>query len=133
MPPIRAFVVALLAALAPAPAHAQQPAAPSSEGSIVGRVFDGGSGMGIEDVAVELSGPGGRTDKQVSGADGTFEFRAIPAGRYRIRFERSGYRPSTMTDFEVVAGQPNRADFPLPPLPEAVAEPSDIEEFVVVA
>jgi TonB-dependent receptor len=135
MLPIRAVVLLLLAALAPALALAQAEA-PGAEGSVVGRVFDSESGAGLEGVTVELSGPAAPTESRLSGADGAFEFPALPPGRYSIRFEKDGYRPSTMTEFEVVAGQPNRADFPLPPLPAAAAaEPdlSDVEEFVVIA
>jgi len=132
MLPIRAVVLLLLAVLAPFPAFAQA-AAPAAEGGIVGRVFDSVSSAGLEGVTVTVSGPAEAT--RTSGADGGFEIPALPAGRYRIRFEKAGYRPSTMTDFEVVAGQPNRADFPLPPLPGAATEPelSDVEEFVVIA
>lgn len=135
MLPIRAVAILLLAALAPAPVFGQAAPLPA-EGSVVGRVFDGESGAGLEGVTVELSGPAAASASQLSGTDGAFEFPALPAGRYRIRFEKEGYRPSTMTDFEVVAGQPNRADFPLPPLPPTAApEPdlADVEEFVVIA
>jgi TonB-dependent receptor len=128
----RPLLFVVLCALAPAPARAQAEA-PAGGANLSGRVFDSVSGTGLEGVTVELTGPAG-TESQLSGADGAFEFPAVAPGRYTVRFEKEGYRPSTMTDFGVLAGQPNRADFPLPPLP-AAAEPelSDVEEFVVIA
>jgi TonB-dependent receptor len=122
----------LLCALGLAPALARAEA-PAGDASLSGRVFDSVSGTGLAGVTVELSGAAG-SQSRLSAADGAFEFPAVAPGRYTVRFEKEGYRPSTMTDVEVLAGQPNRVDFPLPPQP-AAAEPdlSDVEEFVVIA
>jgi outer membrane receptor protein involved in Fe transport len=111
-----------------------------SGGGIVGRVFDAETGVSLEGVTVSVSGPAsepGATPPEavrVTDAEGAFELPSLPPGRYDIRFVKPGYRKSSMTDFVVMAGQPNRADFPLPPLASAAAEAMpDVEEFVVVA
>jgi outer membrane receptor protein involved in Fe transport len=75
-----------------------------------------------------------RQEIRATGPDGTFEFASVPAGSYRIRFSRPGYRDSGLADLAVRPDRANRADFPLPPLPrEAGSDQSaDIEEFLVV-
>jgi TonB-dependent receptor len=129
----------LLAVCIPGPgARAQE-----GEGTIIGQVIDAVTGLAVEGVTVTVIGPpppgGGAPAEtsEVTDPQGAFTFPSVPAGRYSLRFVRSGYRESRMTDFAVAAGQLNRADFPLPPLPAAAAEESgpvpDIEEFVVIA
>jgi TonB-dependent receptor len=114
-----------------------QSAAPAGEGSVVGRVTDGETGSPLGGVTVTLVGPDGsesREETRVTDAEGAFAFDAVPAGRYRVRYTKAGHRDSTMTDLVVAEGSPTRADFPLPRATEGIAEePTDIEEFVVVA
>ncbi len=133
--------IALCAALLlPVPAPAQEAAAPG-EGTVAGRVIDGETGTPVEGATVIVISPQpedgsqARQEVQTTDAEGAFEFPAIPAGQYTISFVKSGYRSSTLTNFEVQAGEQNRADFPLPPLPseEASGEVLELEAFVVEA
>jgi outer membrane receptor protein involved in Fe transport len=132
-PTLRALLLALLL-LCPALARAQ------GAGSIAGRVFDGDSGEPIAGVSVVVvwlekddSGQP-RQELRTTDAKGAFEFAAIPAGTYTIGFTKSGYRASNMANFEVVAGQVNRADFPMPKLPTGTAEQVlELDAFVVEA
>jgi outer membrane receptor protein involved in Fe transport len=108
-------------------------------GGLEGRVVDAGSGLALEGVTVTATasppGPGVEPPREMrsSDADGGFAFRALPAGRYVLHFEKPGYRASTLSDVVVEAGRPNRVEFRLPPQPHAEPEPSDVEEFVVIA
>jgi TonB-dependent receptor len=137
-------LLALLAALGPAalPARAQAPAAGDAgeRGEVGGQVFDRESGDPIEGVTVVLLWPDpgdGSTPPQrvtVTDARGAYRFGPVPAGRYSVTFVKSGYRAAKMTRFEVVPGQPNRADFPLQPTGPATAESVlELEAFVVEA
>lgn len=141
-------LVAIIAAILVGPAAARAENA-GGDGAVVGRVFDAVSGLAVENATVVLIGPAapdGTEPAQRSGttnADGQFEFEQVEPGTYSVRFTRQGYRESTMTDLTVKAGEPGRADFPLPPLAAAAAEaedaagkgeePSQLEEFVVTA
>ncbi len=119
------------------PAWSQTPA---ETGTVRGRVFDGGTRDPLAGTTVTLVFPAApdvaepKQESRVTGSNGEFEFTGVPPGMYRIRLRKPGFRDSTMTDFVVVAGQENVADFPLPLLPTATSEPRpDVEEFVVVA
>jgi hypothetical protein len=132
------FACLLLAASVLAtPAWAQGEAAP---GQVSGRVFDSETGKPIEGATVIVLWPapadGGEPHQEVQATDaeGAFEFPAIAAGTYRINFVKSGYRSSSIAALAVHAGQRNRADFPLPPLPpETSSDILDLDEFVVEA
>jgi outer membrane receptor protein involved in Fe transport len=106
---------------------------------LTGSVVDSNTTAPLEGVrvtAVEagaFSGPGADLPRQTSGADGSFRFPALPPGRYELRFEKEGYRASSLADVQVDAGRPNAVEFQLPPLPPAEPELSDVEEFVVIA
>ena len=109
-------------------------------GTVRGQVIDSESAAPIDGVTVTVTpsagatpgGPGGQ--ERVTDASGAYEFPALPAGSYSIKFTKSGYRVSLMTSFTVKAGEMNRADFPLPPLPpQAAEEMPGFEEFVVEA
>jgi len=110
------------------------------EGSIAGQVFDGTTGAPIENATVIViwpdPGDGGepKQDVQVTAGDGSYEFPSVPPGRYELSFIKAGYRASDMIDFEVKAGQENRADFPMPPQsgPEG-GEVLELEPFVANA
>jgi outer membrane receptor protein involved in Fe transport len=126
----------LLLSVHTARAWGQSGAVAPETGTLVGRVFDASTGSALEGVSVVLSWSAGgeaREARRISDGEGAFEFGEVPSGTHTLRFERSGYRDSTMTDFVVLAGQPNRADFPLPPAVAAQESGSAPEEFVVRA
>ncbi len=127
--PARLLALVLLALCFPASVRAQAPA-PAS-GSVRGKVIDSESAAPLEGVTVTID-PGGL--ERTTNAAGEFEFPAVPAGSYGIKFAKSGYRASLMTSFTVKPGVVNQADFPLPPLPpQATEEMPGFEEFIVEA
>lgn len=109
------LILLLIVTIAPALAQAQV------TGTISGRVFDGENGLPLENATVILVfpevGDGSESRQEIasSGPDGDYEFDAIPAGFYVLSFVKSGYRASSVTNFEVLANQDNTADFPMPP------------------
>ena len=131
-----ALVALLLAAALFSPAHAQQ-----ATGTISGRVFDADTGVPIENANVMLERadpPEGADAMQglvITGVEGDYEFGAVPAGRYTLRFIKSGYRTSNITGFEVVAGQDNVANFPMPATPQAAlgGDIMELEAYTVEA
>ncbi|MDJ0849362.1 MAG: TonB-dependent receptor [Myxococcota bacterium] len=119
---------------------APAPAARAGEGTIVGQVFDADSGAPVAGVTVIVTWPPPadgsepKIEVKVTDAGGAFEFPSVPEGSYTVAFSKSGYRPATMNNFAVQAGQLNRADFPLPPLPVAAAgQVLQLDAFVVEA
>jgi len=111
-----------------------------SMGTISGRVFDGSTGAPLEKATVILAfpdpGDGSEPRQEVAttGPAGDYEFGAVPAGSYTLSFIKSGYRASSLTEFEVVAGQDNVADFPMPPrATEASGDVLELDAFVVEA
>lgn len=109
-------------------------------GTISGRVFDGETGAPIENATVVLAFPDpgdgseARQEVATTGPDGDYEFDAIPAGAYDLSFVKSGYRASSVTNFDVVAGQDNVVDFPMPRLSTATSgEILELDAFVVEA
>ncbi|MHA7836641.1 MAG: carboxypeptidase-like regulatory domain-containing protein, partial [bacterium] len=133
-----AFGVGLILLAGAGVAGAQQ-AGPES-GTISGRVFDGQSGAPLQNATIILafpdSGDGSEPRQEVAttGPAGDYEFGAVPAGTYTLSFIKSGYRASSLTDFEVVAGQDNVADFPMPPrAAETSGDVLELDAFVVEA
>lgn len=111
-------------------------------GVVVGHVVDGQTGLPISGATVIViwpvpeDGSEAPQEVRVTEFDGGYEFRNVPEGRYTLTFVKSGYRASTVTDFEVKAGQDNAADFPLPPMPAAMPggeEVMELDAFVVEA
>ncbi len=134
----RIIGVLCLSFLLAAGSRAQDPV--PLDGSVRGVVIDADSAAPLEGVKVTVvfppGPPGGspREEERTTDANGAYEFPAIPAGSYNLRFEKRGYRLSTMMSFAVKPGEANRADFPLPALPpEAAEEMPGFEEFVVEA
>jgi len=124
------------AASGAADAQAEQ----AETGTVLGQVFDADTGQPLEGATVILEPPppqAGRAPDpvlRVTDERGAYRIAGVPPGPYVVRFRKAGYRDSAMTDFEVVAGQVNRADFPLPPRPpEAAGEILQLDEFVVEA
>jgi TonB-dependent receptor len=125
-------ILVLVAAALPADRAFAQPVPEQPEqGRIVGRVLDADTGASVAGATVVLSPPqpagGGEPQQELTttDADGAFGFERVPPGRYRLEFSKTGYRASTLVDFDVVAGRENRADFPLPPRP---ADASDSQQ-----
>ncbi len=82
---IALFVVLLLS---PPP----QAVKPVGTGTIIGHVVDGDNGQRIGGVTVQLSGGGlPSSERAVTDADGTFVFRAVPAGTFSILVKGPGY------------------------------------------
>ena len=134
------LVVLFICVAAPSSRAQQQPADAPGTGSIVGRVVDSESAAPAEGVTVTVTWPAEvgsepHQETRLTDAQGAFEMPSVPAGRYGIRFTKPGYRESTLGNFEVVAGQPNRADVSLSPETAAAPEPvlPDVEEFVIIA
>lgn len=110
------------------------------EGVIGGQVFDGDSGDPVPGVTVILTWPEpedgseARQAIETTDADGAYRFGSVPAGYYSVTFSKTGYRAAKMTRFEVLAGEVNRADFPLQPAPVDTADSVlELEAFVVEA
>lgn len=91
------FALALLAL----PLHAQ-------EGRIAGRVTSA-EGEPIESVTIQVVGTELGT---LTGPDGNFSLRGVPAGQVRVRAGRIGYRQSTKT-VQVTAGETSTVNFSL--------------------
>jgi len=151
-------IVVLLLAAALCGERAQAQDAGSTEvldGTIQGRISDNETSAPVEGVTVTVIGPilPDEDPKRVvrsTNAEGLFELRNVPAGRYEILFERDGYRPSKLPELVVGADQIVRADLRILPRPEDAPEPEvapaptpgpdgapgpapDVEEFVVLA
>lgn len=130
------LLVFAAAALVASPLAAQT----EGMGTISGRVFDGETGAPLSNATIILAfpdpGDGSEPRQEVatSGPAGDYEFGAVPAGLYTVSFIKSGYRASTIKDFQVVAGQDNVADFPMPPRPKAASDDVlELDAFVVEA
>ena len=68
-----------------------------------GRVIDQDNNKGIRGVKKELMDAAAGTSSSwtVSGPNGNFAFRDLPAGRYSLRASRNGYEPTDMDQFLV--------------------------------
>src|SRR5688500_18118502 len=94
---IRAIAACLL--LGPPAALAQE-----VTGHVEGRVL-GSDGAAISGVEVRATSPillGTRTT--ISGEDGRFYLRGVPAGSYRVQLRRIGYRPMVLDSVQVWLG-----------------------------
>ena len=94
------FVLAATFAFAASAAPALGQAAKS--GRVVGRIVDAGTGQGLSDVTVQIVGTSLGT---MSGVDGRFAIRGIPAGTVTVFARRIGYQPKTVTGLFLDAGQ----------------------------
>jgi hypothetical protein len=122
------LVAALL--LAPSALAAQGGVAGAGSGPAVvgGRIVDHETGRGVAGATVSLAlQTGGEREvmARTSDAEGRFEFRAVPAGRYALTSESLGYR--TFDDvLDVGAGTDVRLEI------RVSASPLDLEPIVVV-
>jgi hypothetical protein len=102
-----------------APASSAPDARPSAQ--ISGRVTSLDSGRPLRRARILISGPGLSPSRSVStNSDGRFEIRDLPAGRFTVRAERSGY-------LTLAYGQrrPGEAGTPLELAPQQAAEDID--------
>ncbi len=75
---------------------------PPSGASIVGRLIDAGTGIGVSGASLHLVE---RAESMTSSAsDGNFSLHDVPAGSYHLRIEAIGYAAREI-DLQVVAGQ----------------------------
>ena len=112
----------------PLPPRDARPAAPTATGTAVirGRVFAADSGRPLRRARVQINGPGLPNNGQTtsSDADGRYEIKDLPGGRYNISVTRSGYlrlsfgqrRPFEQgRPFDLANGQrADNVDFTLP-------------------
>ncbi len=133
-----AALLGLLLMAGPSVARAEEET--GREGVLGGQVFDGDSGDPVPGVTVILTWPEpedgseARQAIETTDADGAYRFGSVPAGYYSVTFSKTGYRAAKMTRFEVLAGEVNRADFPLQPAPVDTADSVlELEAFVVEA
>jgi hypothetical protein len=103
-----AAIVAIVAALAPAPLSAQ-----ALYGSIVGAVADE-SGAPIPGAIVVATNTGtGLKLEAKTEEDGSYTFRNVPPGVYELAISMQGFRELRKTDVRVSAGNPVRHDLRL--------------------
>jgi TonB-dependent receptor len=100
-------------------------------GTVNGLAFDETTGtemLGVE--ATLIAADGSEFGRSTTDATGAFQFDAVPAGTYSIRFEKPGYRTRRLTEFAVVANQVNPGNIALQP-ESAAAEAGGVEEIVI--
>src|SRR5262245_30401680 len=78
----------------PAPRDQRQPAQTGTS-VVKGRVVAADTGRALRRAAITLTAPelGSETRTASTGLDGQYEIRDLPAGRYTVRVQRSGYLP----------------------------------------
>jgi outer membrane receptor protein involved in Fe transport len=110
--PLAALCCSLALLCLPAVAAAQE------TGTVTGTVTRAGEGSALSSVSVSVEATGQST---VTGADGKYTLRRVPAGPQRIVFRWLGYRP-TQVDVTVEAGGTVTADAGLEPVTVALSE-----------
>jgi hypothetical protein len=100
-----ALVVAVTLLATPMLLHAQ------NSSSLHGQVTDP-SGAIVPGASVQLSG-GGKSFSATSGGDGSYSFGTLPAGRYALDVNVTGFTPFSETDVLVVNGTSRMLNIPL--------------------
>lgn len=114
------------------PLEPEAPAQAVATGEIAGTVFDNANANPIPGVQATLVAvDGSESGTAVTDAAGVYRFERVPAGTYSIRFTKDGYRAARMTEFPVIAGQPNPGDFAISA--ETGASSDGVEEIVITA
>ncbi len=109
------------------------PEAVAGNGTVNGLVFDESTGTEMLGVEATLIGPDGKEfGKATTDATGAFQFDAVPAGTYSIRFEKPGFRTRRLAEFPVVANQVNPGNIALQPESTAGAD-GGVEEIVITS
>lgn len=82
-------------------------------GAVLGNVTDASRApLAQANVVIEEVRKGVRLTAR-SSESGSFEFLAIPIGRYKLTVEQKGFRPQSSTEFELTIGARQRVDFRL--------------------
>ena len=110
--PFPAFALALALTALPATLLAQ------GTGTVSGQVTQAGDGAALAGVSVIVSGTGLAT---VTGNDGRYTLRRVPAGARVVVFRWLGYRP-TNVDVNVTEGGTTTANASLEPVPVQVGD-----------
>jgi hypothetical protein len=104
------ILILFLIALTKPVLHAQSDGSPHGA-SLHGQVTDP-SGAIVPGASVQLSG-GGKTFSATSGGDGGYSFAVLPAGRYALDVNVSGFTPFSEKDVSIVSGTSRTLNIPL--------------------
>jgi len=124
--PCSALLIAALALLAPAHAQpaAASAAASSAAGTIVGRVFNPGTGEYLRNARISIEQTG---QSAISEGGGEYRLSPVPAGKVTLVVTYTGYRPQTVT-VDVAPGGTATQDFNLvSTLQQAAADGSVVQ------
>src|SRR5262249_22162708 len=77
--------------VSPLPPRDAPPAARSGTAVIKGRVIDAATGQALPRARVQLMGSPGQRDPMLTDDAGAFAFSALPAGRFFVSVNRTGY------------------------------------------
>ena len=89
---------------------------PVTAGKVAGRVEASGTATPLADAMVAAYLGGELKGTAATRADGTYIIPGLPAGIYSVVASPESYRPQTLTDILVVAGETTEANFSLEPL-----------------
>ncbi len=84
-----------------------------------GIVKDSGTSAPLANVLVTVIDLSPQPRSVFTNINGEFEFTALPAANYTLRFEKTGYRPLEITEVEAVEGSTEMIEFRMTPLREA--------------
>ncbi len=83
--------------------------AQATNGTIRGRVTDP-TGAVVPQTAISVTGADGQSITAATKADGTYEVKDLPPGKYTVRAQAKGFTPFEQVDVEVAAGQVRMVD-----------------------
>src|SRR6266542_1145706 len=84
--------------------------AQSNSGTLTGKITDN-SGAGVPNAPVTVTEVStGASQRVLTAPDGSFTISNLPAGTYRVETEVAGFRRSSISNIELLAGKPSRVD-----------------------